>query len=85
MKKIRILCLLVLIVPVSLLAQNPIVPPGLYIADPSAHVWQDGKLYIYGSADESVDYYCSHKYHVLATEDMQNWVVYYNHFAKKED
>jgi arabinoxylan arabinofuranohydrolase len=29
-------------------SQNPIVPPGVYIADPSAHVWNDGKLYVYG-------------------------------------
>lgn len=28
--------------------QNPIVPAGVYIADPSALVWADGKLYIYG-------------------------------------
>jgi hypothetical protein len=28
-------------------AQNPIVPPGVYIADPSAHVWKDGKMYVY--------------------------------------
>lgn len=64
-------------------SQNPIVPAGLYIADPSAHVWNDGKLYIYGSADESTDYYCSHKHHVLVTEDMQNWVVYYNRFSSR--
>jgi hypothetical protein len=25
---------------------NPIVPPGVYIADPSAHVWDDGRLYV---------------------------------------
>ena len=33
------------------LAQNPIVPAGVYIADPTARVWEDGKLYIYGSLD----------------------------------
>jgi len=25
----------------NLFSQNPIVPPGIYIADPSAHVWKD--------------------------------------------
>ncbi len=40
-------------------AQNPICPIGTYIADPTARVWQDGKLYIYGSTDESVTEYCS--------------------------
>ena len=44
-----ILLLLFLSAPGTSQSQNPIVPPGIYIADPSAHVWQDGKLYIYGS------------------------------------
>jgi arabinoxylan arabinofuranohydrolase len=35
-----------------LYAQNPAFPTGLYIADPSAHVWPDGKLYVYGSLVE---------------------------------
>ncbi|MGE5427750.1 MAG: hypothetical protein ACM3O8_07640, partial [Methylococcaceae bacterium] len=48
-------------------AQNPIVPAGVYIADPSAHVWKDGKIYIYGSNDESVNYYCSWTHHVLSS------------------
>jgi len=30
-------------------AQNPICPPGIYIPDPTARVWQDGKMYVYGS------------------------------------
>ena len=32
-----------------IVAQNPICPPGVYIPDPSARVWNDGKLYVYGS------------------------------------
>ena len=62
-------------------AQNPIVPPGMYIADPSAHVWNDGKLYIYGSLDESTDHYCSHRHHVLSTSDLKNWGITKNVFA----
>ena len=46
--------ILFLILAVSqVAAQNPIVPPGLYMADPTARVWDDGKLYIYGSVDEA--------------------------------
>lgn len=51
----------------GLLAQNPIIPRGINIADPSAHVWNDGKLYIYGSRDDSTGYYCSWNYHVFST------------------
>ncbi len=62
-------------------AQNPISPPGIYIADPSAHVWNNGKLYIYGSVDETCDYYCSRRYHVMSTEDMVNWIIHKNAFS----
>ena len=41
------------------IAQNPICPPGLNIADPTTRVWKDGKLYLYGSRDESLNYYGS--------------------------
>jgi arabinoxylan arabinofuranohydrolase len=64
-------------------AQNPIVPPGVYIADPSAHVWSDGKLYIYGSLDESTEYYCSWRHDVLETTDLNNWKMTENVFASK--
>ena len=66
-----------------LLSQNPIVPPGVYIADPSAHVWKDGKLYVYGSRDESPDYYCSWTHHVLSTSDLKTWTIHENSFASK--
>lgn len=64
-------------------AQNPIVPAGVYIADPSAHVWADGKLYIYGSRDESPNYYCSWSHHVLSTSDLKTWTIHPNAFASK--
>ncbi|MDZ7724499.1 MAG: family 43 glycosylhydrolase [candidate division KSB1 bacterium] len=65
----------------SVFSQNPIVPPGVYIADPSAHVWPDGKLYIYGSLDESPDDYCSHRHHVMVTGDLKSWDILKNRFA----
>ncbi|GAF02694.1 family 43 glycosylhydrolase [Saccharicrinis fermentans] len=63
--------------------QNPICPPGMYIADPEAHVWEDGKIYIYGSRDESDAYWCSHKHHVLFSDDLKTWQVVEDAFASK--
>jgi len=63
--------------------QNPIVPAGLYIADPSAHVWKDGKMYVYGSRDESPKYYCSWDHYVLSSSDLINWEITKNAFASK--
>lgn len=72
-----------MIISVRCLAQNPIVPPGIYIADPSAHVWEDGRIYIYGSRDESPDYYCSWDHHVLSSSDMMNWQITENAFSSR--
>ena len=84
-KDLSIKTALLLIVGLTVLAssQNPVTPAGVYIADPSAHFWQDGKLYIYGSLDESCDYYCSYRHHVLVTEDMNSWSIYENRFSSK--
>ncbi len=83
--KINTLAILVfgLFFTTRLFAQNPIVPPGVYIADPSAHVWNDGKMYIYGSVDESTNYYCSHRYHVISSKDLKNWKIHENVFSSK--
>ncbi len=66
-------------------AQNPIVPPGVYLADPSVRVWKDGKLYVYGSKDESTKYYCSNKYDVLSTKDLKNWEITKDVFVSTGD
>lgn len=58
-----------------LFAQNPISPFGVYIADPSARVMPDGKLYIYGSKDENRKDYCSKGYHVLSSFDLKHWNI----------
>ena len=65
------------------IAQNPISPPGVYIADPAAHVWPDGKLYIYGSNDESKTYFCSYKHHVISTSDFKKWELTKDIFSSK--
>jgi arabinoxylan arabinofuranohydrolase len=82
MKK-HIFIILLLGIAYNFYAQNPIVPAGVYIADPSAKVWNDGKLYIYGSLDESTKYYCSWRHHVMKTSDMKNWQITENVFSSK--
>lgn len=68
---------------IMLTAQNPICPIGTYIADPTARVWQDGKLYIYGSTDESTSYYCSYRHDVMFTSNLSDWMMVKNVFASK--
>lgn len=56
------------------IAQNPIITH-LYTADPSAHVWKDGRLYVYASHDIAPPRGCDlmDKYHVFSTDDMIHW------------
>ena len=55
-------------------AENPIVRH-MFTADPSAHVWEDGRLYVYPSTDRHPAYGCDRMdgYHVFSTDDMLNW------------
>lgn len=71
--KINLLFLFFVAVPA--LAQNPISPMGVYIADPSSRV-VDGRLYVYGSLDVSPGRYCSKDYHVLFSADLRNWTLH---------
>lgn len=82
MKK-TIISVVVIFQIISSFGQNPIVPPGVYIADPSAHAWKDGKLYVYGSRDESPKYFCSWRHDVLSTADLKSWTITPNAFASK--
>ena len=75
--------LLYCLLPAACPAQNPIVPPGVYLADPSVRVWQDGRLYVYGSRDESPDYYCSWSHDALSTSDITHWTLHPNIFASR--
>lgn len=53
---------------------NPFIR-GIYTADPSAHVWADGRLYVYPSHDIDPPRGCDlmDHYHVFSTDDMLNW------------
>ena len=68
-------------IAIAAFSQNPIVPPGVYIADPSAHVFNDGKVYIYGSWDVSPDHYCSTSYHIASSSNLKTWEIYDEGFA----
>jgi beta-xylosidase len=55
-------------------AVNPFITH-MYTADPSAHVWQDGRLYVYASHDIAPPRGCDlmDQYHVFSTDDMVHW------------
>lgn len=55
--------------------KNPFIRH-MYTADPSAHVWEDGRLYVYASHDIAPPRGCDlmDQYHVFSTDDMVNWV-----------
>ncbi|WP_430931213.1 family 43 glycosylhydrolase [Saccharicrinis sp. 156] len=79
MKNIIILSLILFITSVSQMCaqqrrSNPIVSH-MFTADPSAHVWEDGRLYIYPSTDvaPSKGYKTMDGYHVFSTDDMITW------------
>ncbi|HMG07063.1 MAG TPA: hypothetical protein VK609_01075, partial [Mucilaginibacter sp.] len=55
-------------------AGNPFIT-SMYTADPSAHVWADGRLYVYASHDIAPARGCDlmDQYHVFSTDDMVHW------------
>lgn len=68
---------------VSIQAQNPISPAGVYIADPTGRIGMDGKMYIYGSLDDKTSDYCSTLYHVISSPDLLDWTLHKNTFSSK--
>jgi len=55
-------------------AENPIITH-MYTADPTARVWEDGRLYLYPSTDVAPARGCDlmDGYHVFSTDDMVTW------------
>ncbi|MDF7825947.1 family 43 glycosylhydrolase [Pontiellaceae bacterium B12227] len=54
-------------------ASNPFIKH-MFTADASAHVWEDGRLYVYPSTDiKGKGYRSMDGYHVFSTDDMLNW------------
>ncbi|MDF2941513.1 MAG: hypothetical protein K0S01_371 [Herbinix sp.] len=56
-------------------ASNPVIT-NIFTADPSAHVWENGRIYIYSSHDMDPPRGCDlmDHYHVFSSADMVNWV-----------
>lgn len=57
------------------LAQNPLnLGSNIRTADPSGHVWADGKMYLYTSHDEECqeDFYMQ-DWHTFSSSDLVNW------------
>ena len=53
---------------------NPALPLEHFVPDSEARVFQDGRLYVYGSCDISGDtFYCSREYHVFSINDLVSW------------
>jgi len=74
-KKTGFFACMLLIAHLCAAQYNPFVRH-IYTADPSAHVWKDGRLYVYPSHDIAPPRGCDlmDKYHVFSTDDMVNWV-----------
>ncbi len=53
---------------------NPFITD-MYLADPTARVWEDGRLYIYPSHDIAPPRGCDlmDQYHVFSTDNMKDW------------
>lgn len=64
--------------------RNPVLPLDVHIPDSEGHVMPDGKLYIYGSFDDREDVYCSEKYQVVSTDDMENWEIHETALSGRE-
>jgi arabinoxylan arabinofuranohydrolase len=75
--------IILLVLTNRLIGQNPISPPGIYVADPAAHVFNDGRIYVYGAIDKYLDYKCSHSNHVLSSDNMIDWTLHEDHFRSK--
>ena len=52
---------------------KPFIEIDSNIPDGEAHVMPDGRLYIYGSKDEYDGAWCSERYIVIHTSDMEHW------------
>lgn len=68
-------------------SRNPVLPLSIHTADSEAHVMPDGKLYLYGSYDDPENQpweYCSDRYYVVSTSDMEQWTIHDTAFRAQE-
>lgn len=55
--------------------RNPVLPPDYHIPDAEAHVMPDGRVYVYGSYDDLPGEYCSDRYYVVSSADLEHWRI----------
>ncbi len=54
--------------------RNPLLDENIFVPDTEAHVWGDGRIYLYGSYDiRGAKSYCSGEYHVYSSDNMTDW------------
>ncbi len=76
MKKIRFLSTVVIAMITTIISsQNPLdFGSNIKTADPSAHVWKDGRIYIYASHDqECQEDFWMKDWHVFSSADLIHW------------
>ena len=57
------------------LPHNPLLPNHIFVPDCEAHVWADGRIYLYGSLDIMGNRsFCSDVHHVYSSDDLLHWV-----------
>ncbi len=63
-----------LLLPLTAVANPLDFGSDILTADPSGHVWQDGKMYLYTSHDENCqkDFWMK-DWHVFSSEDLEHW------------
>lgn len=73
-KNLFFVLVLLFCVDLSFAQSNPFITH-MYTADPSAHIWKDGRLYVYASHDIAPPRGCDlmDQYHVFSTDDMVHW------------
>ena len=57
-------------------SRNPVLPLEHHFPDSEAHVFSDGRLYLYGSYDAYNGVYCSDILRVVSTSDMKTWNIH---------
>jgi len=76
MKRLKtLLTICITITTMAVFAQNPLdFGSNIRTADPSAHVWNDGRLYIYASHDiECQEDFWMKDWHIFSTDDLIHW------------
>lgn len=78
-----LLAVLLLISTISSFAQNPILPPGINLCDPSPHVWNDGKVYFYTSHDYDINEWTGYSNYAVSSENLIDWEIHKDIFTSK--